>query len=541
MNSSSPVSAAERPDGRPTVLAVTGAALFMIVLDNLIVISTLPSIQHSLHASLSSLQWIVNAYILSFAVLILTGTALGERFGRRRMFFWALLVFSVSSAAGALAPNVGLLIAARAIQGLGGAVLMPLTLTLLTAAYPGEGRGRALGTWSAIAGAGVAFGPIAGGLLSQALSWHWIFWINVPVGLIAAVATPRVLAESRGPSEPVDGLGLSLVSAGLLGVVWATVQGNDAGWGAPSTLAGYAAGAVALALFVLWESRAAHPMLPLRLFAQRGFSATNAAGFLFGFAMFAAFLMIVQFLSTVRHETPLMAGVWTLPWTIMPLLVSPIGARLGQRIAPPRALAGGLALVATSMLVLAVGLEPSSAPASLAPALAGIGIGIGIVIPNLTAVIMSSVLPADIGRASGTLSTARQLGAVFGVAVAVAVFGLTGSPATALSETAGVRAALVVAALGALTATVLALLAAANRRRHRLRASGREKNRSRATIPPTLDAGVALIETGDPHGRSTVSGSVVDAGVALIETGDPPGTVQRRAAPRRVQAAARSS
>ena len=253
MTSSSSLTTPSRAEGRPAVLAVTGAALFMIVLDNLIVISTLPSIQDSLHASLSSLQWIVNAYILSFAVLILTGAALGERFGRRRMFFWALLVFSISSAGGALAPNVGLLIAACAIQGVGGAVLMPLTLTLLTAAYPGEGRGRALGTWSAIAGAGVALGPIAGGLLAQTLSWHWIFWINVPVGLIAAVTTPRVLAESRGASEPVDGLGLILVSAGLLGVVWATVQGNDAGWGATSTVAGYAAGVVALALFVVWR------------------------------------------------------------------------------------------------------------------------------------------------------------------------------------------------------------------------------------------------------------------------------------------------
>jgi EmrB/QacA subfamily drug resistance transporter len=438
------------PRHAAAVLAVTGAALFMIVLDNLIVVSTLPAIQRSLHAPLSSLEWIVDAYILSFAALILSGAALGERFGRRRVFVIALVLFSLASAAGALAPNVGTLTAARAVQGVGGAMLMPLTLTLLSAAYPPERRGQALGIWSAIAGLGVALGPLAGGLLATALSWHWIFWVNVPIGLAAAVATPRVLAESRGARAPIDLPGIAFVSAGLLAVVWATVRGNAAGWGASSTLAAYGAGVALLGAFVAWEARSRAPMLPLGLFRVRTFSAANTSGFAFQFTMFAAFLMIVQFLASIRHEGPVMIGVWTLPWTIMPLLVSPLGGRLGARIEPGVLVIGGMTLIALAVLVLAALLGPGTTPAEMAPELAGIGIGIGFVLPNVTAVTMRSVAPADIGRASGTLSTARQLGAVFGVAVAVAVFGLAGSPVD------GFRDALAGAGLMALAGAAIA-------------------------------------------------------------------------------------
>ena len=431
------------PRRAAAVLAVTGAALFMIVLDNLIVVSTLPAIQRSLQASLSSLEWIVDAYILSFGVLILSGAALGERYGRRRMFVVALLLFSAASAAGALAPSVGALTAARAVQGAGAAMLMPLTLTLLTAAYPGEGRGHALGIWSAIAGIGVAAGPVAGGLIATALSWHWIFWLNVPIGIAAAAVAPRVLTESRGEAAPIDLTGIALASAGLLGIVWATVRGNEAGWGSPSTLAVYATGAVALLAFVAWEARTPAPMLPLRLFRSRSFSAVNATGFAFQFTMFAAFLMVVQRLSADGYG-PVMIGVWTLPWTIMPLLFSPLGGRLGQRVDPALLLVAGLALITVSAFALAAVIGP---PAAMAPALAGIGVGIGFVVPNLSAVTMDAVGPADIGRASATLSTARQLGAVFGVAVAVAVYAAGGFGA----------AVLVAAAVSAL-ATALAAL-----------------------------------------------------------------------------------
>jgi EmrB/QacA subfamily drug resistance transporter len=416
------------PRRAAAVLAITGAALFMIVLDSLIVLSSLPAIQRSLDASLSNLQWIVDAYILSFGVLILSGAALGERFGRRRMFVVALLLFSAASAAAALAPSVGALTAARAVQGAGGAMMLPLTLTLLTAAYPAEGRGHALGIWSAIAGLGVAAGPLAGGLIATTLSWHWIFWINVPVGVAAAFVAPRVLTESRGEPAPIDFAGNALVSAGLLAIVWATVRGNEAGWLAAPTLGAYGSGAILLAGFVAWEARTRAPMLPLRLFGSRTFSAATVTAFAFTFAMFAAFLMIVQRISADGYG-PVMIGVWTLPWTIMPLIVSPIGGRLGQRIDPALLLVGGMALITVSVLALAALIGP---PAQMAPALAGIGIGVGIVIPNLTAVTMGAVGPADIGRASAMLNTSRQLGAVFGVAVAVAVFGAGGYGAAVL-------------------------------------------------------------------------------------------------------------
>ncbi len=431
------------PRRAAAVLAVTGAALFMIVLDSLIVLSSLPAIQRSLDASLSNLQWIVDAYILSFGVLILSGAALGERFGRRRMFVVALLLFSAASAAGALAPSVGALTAARAVQGAGGAMMLPLTLTLLTAAYPAEGRGHALGIWSAIAGLGVAAGPLAGGLISTALSWHWIFWINVPVGVVAALIAPRVLAESRGEPAPIDFAGNALVSAGLLAIVWATVRGNESGWLAAPTLGAYGSGAILLAGFVAWEARTRVPMLPLRLFGSRTFSAATVTAFGFTFAMFAAFLMIVQRLSADGYG-PVMIGVWTLPWTIMPLIVSPIGGRLGQRIDPALLLIAGMALITVSVLALAAVIGP---PAEMAPALAGIGIGVGIVIPNLTAVTMGAVGPADIGRASAMLNTSRQLGAVFGVAVAVAVFGAGGYGAAVLVAGVVATAATAIAAL----------------------------------------------------------------------------------------------
>src|SRR4051794_26945740 len=244
----------------------------MVVLDNLIVASTLPAIQRSIGGTLDSLEWVLNAYILAFGVLMLTAAALGERYGRRKLFVIGVALFTASSAAGALAPNVGTLIAARAVEGIGGAIVTPLTLTLLSAAFTAERRSVALGAWSSIAGIGVAAGPIAGGVLTSALSWHWIFWVNVPIGIVVALLAPRLLAESRGRREPIDHAGLLLATGGLLAVVWATVRGNDVGWGAAGTLGAYAAGLGLLVAFVGVELRSGHPMLPMRLFADRRFS-----------------------------------------------------------------------------------------------------------------------------------------------------------------------------------------------------------------------------------------------------------------------------
>ncbi len=448
---------ARNKNSAKAVLALTGTALFMIVLDNLIVASALPSIERSLHSPLDSAEWVLDAYILSFAVLILTGAALGERFGRRRVFVIGLVIFTAASAAGALAANIGELVAARAVQGAGSAILMPLTLTLLSNAFPPERRGAALGIWSSIAGLGVAAGPLVGGAITDALSWHWIFWINVPVGIAVIVLSPRLLAESRGRREPIDLPGLALVSAGLLGVVWATVRGNAEGWLAASTLGAYAAGIVLLLAFVLWELRQEHPMLPLRFFTDRRFSVSNSTGFLLHFAMFGNFLMAIQFLSEVRGLSPLMAGVWTLPWTVMPLIVSPFSGRIGQRVGPALPAAVGMASLGIGSLELALTLDSATTPAAIAPALFLIGLGIGLVLPNIAALAMGAVPAPDIGKASGTLSTARQLGSVFGVAVAVAILQASDPASSAEATARGISHAFAAASVAAFAGALLSV------------------------------------------------------------------------------------
>ncbi|HET6172261.1 MAG TPA: MFS transporter [Gaiellales bacterium] len=434
-------------------VALTGGSLFMITLDNLIVLSTLPSMQRDLGVSIDRLQWVVDAYILSFAVLMLTGAALGDRYGRRRMLVMGLLLFTASSAAGALSHDLTQLVIARAVQGIGAALLMPMTLTLLSAAFPPERRTAALGLWSSIAGLGVALGPLLGGLIVETLDWHWIFWINVPVGLAAAALAPRRLAESRGAQVPLDLRGLTLASGGLLGIVWATTRGNADGWTSSSTLAAYAIGAALLGAFVVQERRSAAPMLPLGLFRRPGFAAANGAGFGLHFTMFAAFFLIIQYLTQVHGDTALRAGVETLPWTLLPLVVSPFTGAFGGRIGHRPMIVAGLLLLSggTAGAAFAMGLGANYS-ALVAP-LVAIGLGIALVLPNVASAALGSALPEHIGKASGTNSTFRQLGGAFGIAIAVLVFDRAGSYASPGAVVDGVRAALfVAAAVGALGA-----------------------------------------------------------------------------------------
>ncbi len=444
------------------ILAITGAAFFMVVLDNLIVAATLPSIQASLGGSLTTLEWVLDAYILAFAVLMLSAVALGERYGRRRMFVAGVVLFTASSAAGALAPNIGVLIAARALEGIGGAIIAPLTLTLLSAGFAPERRTKALGLWSSIAGVGVAAGPIAGGVLTDALSWHWIFWVNVPVGIVVAALAPRMLAESRGRREALDLGGLLLVSAGLLALVSATVRANDVGWTSAATLVSYLVAVVLLAAFLAWEARSEHAMLPLRLFAARRFTIASGANLLLAFAMFSGFVMVVQFFSTVRGERPVTVGLHALFWTAMPMLVSPFAAALGRRRGALPVAAGGMLLTAGGLLSLALVGDPSATVLTLAPGLVATGTGIGLVLPNLVAAGLAAVPEADIGKASGVLNTARQIGAVTGVAVGIAVFEASGG-AGALAASQGISASLLVSAASAATGAAALALGAARR------------------------------------------------------------------------------
>ena len=295
--------------------AVTSTALFMASLDNLVVTTALPSIRDHLHASLQGLQWTVNAYTLTFAVLLLTGATLGERYGRRRLFVIGLGLFTAGSAAAALAPGIGALVAARAIQGVGAAIVIPLTLTLLSAAVTPERRGLALGAWGAVGGLAIAIGPLVGGAVVEGASWQWIFWLNVPIGIVLLPIAWTRLTESRGPATSLDLPGLVLASVGLLGIVYGVVRGNDHGWTSATVLPPLVIGAALVAAFVAWELRAREPMLPMHLFRSRGFTMTNAASLLMFFGMFGSIFLLAQFLQVVQHYSPLQAGLRTLPWT----------------------------------------------------------------------------------------------------------------------------------------------------------------------------------------------------------------------------------
>ena len=325
----SPASPSARPRAGWT-FAIVSVALFMVTLDNLVVSTALPTIRVDLGASLESLEWTVNAYTLAFAVLLLTGAALGDRFGRRRMFGIGIGLFTLSSAAAALAPSTDALVAARAAQGLGAAIVLPLTLTLLSAAVPVEKRGLALGAWSGISGLGVALGPVVGGAVVDGISWHWIFWINVPIGLALVPLSRRFLSESYGPAGRLDLPGIGLAGAGLLAVVYGIVRGEALGWTSPTIVATIGVGLVLVAAFLAWEHRAPAPMLPLRFFRSRAFSATNATSLAMFFGVFGSIFLLSQFFQTTQGLSPLQSGLRVLPWTIMPIFIAPI-AGLAER------------------------------------------------------------------------------------------------------------------------------------------------------------------------------------------------------------------
>ncbi len=267
-------------------LAITSLALFMVSLDNLVVTTALPVIKSELHASISQLEWTVNAYTLTFAVLLLTGAALGDRFGRRRMFVLGMLLFTGASAAAALSTSANALDISRALQGVGGAIVTPLTLTILSAAVPKERRGLALGIWGGIGGLAVALGPLLGGAIVSGVSWNWIFWLNVPIGLALAPLAYRQLEETKGSEGGLDLPGLALASTGLLGIVWGLVRGNSLGWTSTGIVLPIVLGTLLVTAFVAWELRAPSPMLPMEFFRNRTFTLTNVASLFMFFGMF---------------------------------------------------------------------------------------------------------------------------------------------------------------------------------------------------------------------------------------------------------------
>src|SRR3989440_9501004 len=438
--------------------AVTSAALFMASLDNLVVTTALPSIRDHLHASLEGLQWTVNAYTLTFAVLLLTGAALGERYGRRRLFTAGHALFTAGSADAALAPGIGILVATRAIQGVGAAIVIPLTLTLLSAAVPPARRGLALGAWGAVGGLAIAIGPLVGGAVVEGASWQWIFWLNVPIGLALLPFAWTRLTESYGRAPRRDLPGVALASLGLLGIVLGVVRGNDHGWTSPTVLAPMVMGALLVAGFVAWELRAPEPMLPMQLFRSRAFTMTNVASLLMFFGMFGSIFLLAQFLQVVQGYSPLQAGLRTLPWTAMPVLVAPIAGLLSDRIGGRPLLATGLALQAIGLGWLAAVTSPTVAYATLVPAFVVSGIGMSLFFAPVANVVLGSVRRDQEGIASGANNAIRELGGVFGIAVLGAVFSARGGYTSGTAFVSGLVPAVWVGGAAVAVAAAAALL-----------------------------------------------------------------------------------
>jgi len=447
-----------------TTFAITSIALFMVSLDNLVVTTALPVIKESLDASLSQLEWTVNAYTLTFAVLLLTGAALGDRFGRKRVFTIGVGVFTAASVAAALAPTGDMLVLARAIQGVGAAIVTPLSLTILSDAVPADRRGVALGAWGAISGLAIALGPLVGGAIVEGLNWQSIFWLNVPIGIALIPLTAMWLRETRGPDAALDLPGLGLASSGLFALVWALIHGNEQGWTSSGIVAAFVAAAVLLGAFVAWEARTASPMLPLRFFRNRSFAAANGVSLLMSFGLFGAIFLLAQFFQVAQGYSPLEAGVRTLPWTAMPIFVAPIAGVLSDRI-------GGRPLLVAGMVMMSVGLAWIASVSSptvdflvLVPAFMLSGIGMSLFFAPTANLVLSAVRPEEEGRASGANNTIREIGGVFGVAILASVFAANGSYASPQAFVDGMIPAVWVGA-GVLAVAAVVALAIPGKRR----------------------------------------------------------------------------
>jgi EmrB/QacA subfamily drug resistance transporter len=434
------------------VLALTSVAALMVGLDMLVVTTALTTIRLDLGASIEQLEWIVNAYTLSLAVLLMTASALGDRFGRRRLFVIGVGLFTVMSAACALAPSIGWLIAARAVQGAGSAMIMPHAMALLSGAFPPERRAKALGIFSGVMGLAILGGPMVGGAVVQGLAWPWIFWLNVPIGLAVIPLAARHIRESRGTGARLDVGGAALVTAAAFGLVWGLVRGNAAGWGSVEVTGALAGGVLLTAAFVAWELRVREPMLPMRLFRSRAFAAGNAATFGMYGSIFGAAFFLAQYLQTSLHYGPLAAGLRLAPWTVTLSLVAPVAGAWTGRIGERPLIAGGLAMQAGGFAWIAlIARDGASYPAMIAPLILA-GCGVSMAMPAAQNAVIGAVPPSEIGKAAGANNTLRQLGGTFGIAILAAVFAGAGSYASAgafrdgFGPAAGVAAGLSLAA-----------------------------------------------------------------------------------------------
>jgi EmrB/QacA subfamily drug resistance transporter len=410
------------------VLVVLCAAIFMLLLDTTIVNVAQREIQIGLGADLSEIQWVLDSYILTYAVLLLALGRMGDIFGRKRLFVVGMVLFTVASAlcgaSGWLGDLVGIsgvnaLIAARVLQGLGGAFMMPQTLSLITVVFPAEKRGAAMGIWGGIVALGAVVGPIVGGLIVTSYAWEWVFLINIPVGIIAVVATLAIVPESVDPlaSRKIDWTGVLLSGFGIFGVVFALIEGNNWGWTDPAIVGCFVAGLTLLAVFAWWESRAADPIMKIELFRLRNFWVGNVIAFVVAFGMLGIFFPMTLFLQGVLGMTPIRAGLTMTPMSLMIMVAAPLAGRMTDKIGARWILAGGLSLMTLGIVFIISRINLETDWLSLAPALIVTGLGMGMTFAPMTAAAMREVPPRIAGSASGILNTTRNVGQVLGIAV----------------------------------------------------------------------------------------------------------------------------
>src|SRR5690625_2011316 len=448
------------PARRPVwlVLLTVSLPMFMAALDNLVVTNALPAIRADLDATLEGLTWTINVYTLSFASFILMASALADRFGRRRVFALGVAVLTVASLACGLSTEAWMLIAARAVQGLGAAAVLPLSLTLLSTSVPERLRPAAIGIWGGVSGLGVALGPLLGGAVAEGLSAQAVFWLNVPIGLLSLLLIGLVLPESYGRAQRLDFTGLVLAGVGIFAVTFGIVRGNDAGWASTWVLTSLLGGVALLAVFVWWESRTPAPLLPLRLFRNRSFTAANLIGVTFSLGIFGAVFILIQFLQLVQGASPLEAGIKTMPWTLAPLVVAPLTGLVVPRTGTRPVIVTGLALVASGLFWIAALLEPDVAYAPLVPAFVLAGVGMGMVFAPIATATLQGMAPADQATASGTNSTAREIGVALGIAALTAIFTAFGGELTPTGYTDAAVPAVLSGAIALVIAMALGFL-----------------------------------------------------------------------------------
>jgi EmrB/QacA subfamily drug resistance transporter len=445
-------------------LGAVAFGLFMIMLDNTVVNVALPSIERDLHVSISSLEWIVTAYALTFAALLITGGKLGDLFGRRRIFVVGIAIFTLSSLACGLAPSAGFLIGARAVQGIGAALMNPASLSIITATFPPRERGQAIGIWAGVSAMALAIGPLIGGLIVDNINWNWIFFINVPVGVAGIVVSQFVIKESRDTSheQSIDLPGLITSSAGLFALTYGLIEGNKHGWTSPEILGLFAAAAVLLVSFVALEHYQRLPMLDLSLFRVGSFTGANLVAMLVSLGMFGVFFFVSLYIQNILGWTPTQAGASFLPMTVLIILVAPAAGKMSDRIGSRWLMGAGMTLVSISLLLYQrVGLH--STFWTLLPAMLLGGVGMAMTMSPMTAAAMSSVPVDKAGVGSGVLNSFRQLGGSLGIALMGAILAsyVTASPRSptgAQQFVNGLHAALLVAAAITFAAAVLAIV-----------------------------------------------------------------------------------